>query len=76
MGLSCRTFSLGHVLIDCTLGGAVGIFHDDREAVAADNRDDVRQRASRRLLRRILRREIASWYVEPLCTTDGSTRIP
>ena len=36
---------LGHLLIDCILGGIVVIVHGNREAVVADNRDGVRHAA-------------------------------
>ena len=60
IGLSGRTFSSGHVLIDCILGDAVSIARGDREAVAADNHDGVKRRATTRKLRRLLRRVITS----------------
>ena len=62
MGLSGGTFSSGYVLIDCILGSAVAIVRGDREAVATDDRDGVRRRATTRKLRRLLRHEITSRY--------------
>ena len=56
------TEPLGRVLIDYILGGAVTIIHGDREAVTADDRDDVRRRATTQKLMRLLRREITSRY--------------
>ena len=38
--LACIIISLGHVLIDPSLGGATAIVYGNREAVAIDNRDD------------------------------------
>ena len=46
MPLACIIISLGHLLIDPSLGGAMAIVYGDREAIAIDDRDDMRQRAS------------------------------
>ena len=44
--LACIIISLGHLLIDPSLGGAMAIVYGDREAIAVDDRDGVRRRAS------------------------------
>ena len=44
--LACIIISLGHLLIDSSLGGAMAIVYGDREAIAVDDRDGVRRRAS------------------------------
>ena len=65
---------MDHVLIDPRPGGAIAIVHGDREAIAADDRDGVRRRASSRRARRLLRRERTPRY-ETLCT-GGSPGPP
>ena len=62
LALSCVTFSLVHILIDYSLGGAIVIVHGDREGRRRDDHDSMRRRASRRLTRRLLRREITPRY--------------
>ena len=60
--LACTIISLGHLLIDRSLGGAMASVYGDREAIAgrrATACDGVRRR---RLLRRLTRYEIASQY--------------
>ena len=66
--------SLGRLLIDSIPGDAITIVHGDREAIAADDRGSVRQRASHHLLRRLLRYKIASRYGN--LTTEGSQGPP
>ena len=44
--LACIIISLGHLLIDPSLGGAIVIVYGNREAIAVDDRDGVRRRAS------------------------------
>ena len=68
--LACIIISLGHILIDPSLGGAITIAYSVREVVAAGVRDGVQRRASRRQLKRLLRREIVSRY--RTLTADGS----
>ena len=41
--LACIIINLGHLLIDPSLGGAMAIVYGDREAIAVDDRDGVRQ---------------------------------
>ena len=58
------------VLVSYIPGGAITIAYGIREAVAAADRDGVRRRASRRQLRRLTRRKIASRY--RTLTTEGA----
>ena len=44
--LACIIISLGHLLIDPSLGGAMAIVYGDREAIAVNDRDGARRRAS------------------------------
>ena len=44
--LTCIIISLGHLLIDPSLGGAMAIVYDDQEVIAVDDHDGVRRRAS------------------------------
>ena len=43
--LACIIISLGHLLIDPSLGVAMAIVYGNREAIAADDRNGVRRRA-------------------------------
>ena len=63
IALSDATFSLGHILIVSAFGTAIAIIHGDREAIAVDDRDGVCRCASKRLVRRLLRREIVPCYL-------------
>ena len=58
----------------CIPGGASTIAYGVCEAVAADDRDGVRRHASRRKLRWLTRRKIASRY--RTLTADGSQGTP
>ena len=55
-------------------GVAITIAHSDCDGGAIDDRNDMRRRASCRLLKRLLRREIASQY--GTLTTEGSQGAP
>ena len=44
--LACISIGLGHLLIDPSLGGTMAIIYGDRESIAVDDRNGVRQRAS------------------------------
>ena len=63
--LACIIISLGHMLIDSCFVGTITIAYGVCEIVVVDNCDGVRRLASRRQLRRLLRRKIASW-LKPL----------
>ena len=73
MAVSCRTFSLGHILMVPGLGAAIVIVHGDREGRRRGRWRGRRRRASSRLERRLLRREIPPPY-EPF--TWGVARHP
>ena len=45
MAVSCRTFSLGHILIDCVSGTAIAIARGDRDGGNEDDRDGMRRAA-------------------------------
>ena len=45
MAVSCRTVSLGHVLIDYAFGAAILIAHGDPDGGDEDGRDGVRSAA-------------------------------
>ena len=45
MAVSCVTFSLGPILIDYAVGGAIAIAHGDRDGGDEDGRDGVRRAA-------------------------------
>ena len=62
MAVSCRTFSIGHILMVPGLGAAVAIVHGDREGHHRGRWRARRRRASSRLVRRLLRHEIAPLY--------------
>ena len=68
--LACIIISLGHLLIDPSLGGAMAIVYGNREAVAVDDRDGSATARATHQLRRLLCREIASRY--GTLNTDGS----
>ena len=72
--LVCITVSLGHMLIDPSLDGAMAIVYGVREAVAVDNRNGSATARATRQLKRLLRREIASRY--RTFTVDGSLGSP
>ena len=42
MALSCRTFSLGHVLVDYGFGATIRIAYGDRDGSDEDGRDGAR----------------------------------
>ena len=74
IALACMIVSLGCLLIDRSLGGAMAIVYGDREAIAgrrATACDGVRQR---RLLRRLCGHEIATRY--RTLTTEGAPGPP
>ena len=62
MAVSCRTFSLGHILMVPSLGAAIAIVHGDREGHHRGRWRGRRRRASSRLERQLLRRKIAPPY--------------
>ena len=41
--VSCRTFSLGHILINYVFGGAINIAHDDGDGGDKEGLDGVRR---------------------------------
>ena len=57
MALSCRIFSLGHLLIDYALGAAIRIVHGDRDGHRGRRSRRRAAVAIVRLVRRLLRRE-------------------
>ena len=65
---------MGHILVGSIPSDAITIAYGVRKAVAANDRDGVRQCASRRQLRRLTRREIASRYRN--LTTEGAPGPP
>ena len=75
--LACITISLGHMLIDPSLGGAKAIVYGVREAVVVDNHDGSATAWAPRQLRRLLRRNIASWYrtLTTNCSQGSSEEI-
>ena len=66
MAVSCRTFSLGHILMVPSLGAAIAIVHGDREGRRRGRWRGRRRRASSRLERRLLRRKIAPPLMNPV----------
>ena len=58
-----RTFSSRHRLTVSSLGAAVAIVHVDREGHPRGRSQRRQRRASSRLVRRLLRREIAPWLL-------------
>ena len=51
-----------YYIINSIPGRAITIVHGDREAIATEDRDDVRRRTTTSKVRRLLRREITSRY--------------
>ena len=54
--------SLDHVITDPSPGGAITIVNGDREAIAANDCDDMRWRTTTRKVRRLLRHKITPRY--------------
>ena len=74
MVVSCRTFSLGHILMVPSLGAAIAIVHGNREGRHRGRWRGRQRRASSRLERRLLRRKIAAPLYELF--TWGVARHP
>ena len=77
IALACIGISLGHMLIDPSFGGANAIAYGVCEAVAANDGDDSVMTRATRQLRRLLRRNIASWYrtLTTNCSQGSSEEI-